>query len=104
MTGIEMVKSARKDVVQLQSALTAVEAGLETVEVAAEAPPTAQPSRLCPQPSFSGHSRCISPSMIVLLVPSRFWTCMWRSDLLGWNMPIRLGLVYFSSALLPSVK
>ena len=37
MTGIGMVRSARKDVVQLQSALTAVDAGLETVEVAAEA-------------------------------------------------------------------
>lgn len=37
MSGIEMVRSAREDVVQLQFALTAVEAGLETVEVAAEA-------------------------------------------------------------------
>lgn len=37
MSGIEMVRSAREDVVQLQSALTAVEGGLETVEVAAEA-------------------------------------------------------------------
>lgn len=43
MSDVEMVTSAREDVEQLQSALTAVEAGLETVEMAASAVDTARP-------------------------------------------------------------
>lgn len=42
MSGINMVRSARKDVGQVQSALAAVDTGLETLEVAAEAVETAR--------------------------------------------------------------